>query len=111
MLVIDKKKDISVLLAMGASQKTVRRTFLYVGAIVALVGAATGLILGVTLCWLQQRFGFVSMGMATSVVDAYPVKMQTSDIIFTCMSIILITLAVSIRPALNASRLDVRENL
>ncbi|MBF9223259.1 ABC transporter permease [Hymenobacter ruricola] len=111
MLVIDKKKDIAVLLAMGASQKTVRRTFLYVGAIVALVGAATGLVLGVALCWLQQRFGFVSMGMATSVVDAYPVKMQTSDIIFTCMSIILITLAVSIRPALNASRLDVRENL
>ncbi|MDO7847889.1 FtsX-like permease family protein [Hymenobacter sp. M29] len=111
MLVIDKKKDIAVLLAMGASQKTVRRTFLYVGAIVALVGAATGLVLGVTLCWLQQRFGFVSMGMATSVVDAYPVKMQSSDIIFTCMSIILITLAVSIRPALNASRLDVRENL
>jgi lipoprotein-releasing system permease protein len=111
MLVIDKKKDISVLLAMGASQKTVRRTFLYVGAIVALVGAATGLVLGVTLCWLQQRFGFVSMGMATSVVDAYPVKMQASDLIFTCLSIILITLAVSIRPALNASKLDLRDNL
>ena len=111
MLVIDKKKDISVLLAMGASQKTVRRAFLYVGAIVALVGAATGLVLGVTLCWLQQRFGFVSMGMATSVVDAYPVKIQASDLIFTCLSIIIITIAVSIRPALNASRLDLRENL
>ncbi|MDB5236517.1 MAG: hypothetical protein JWR44_3510 [Hymenobacter sp.] len=111
MLVIDKKKDISVLLAMGASQKTVRRTFLYVGAIVALVGAAVGLVLGVGLCLLQQRFGLVSMGMATSVVESYPVKMQASDLIFTCLSIILITLAVSIRPALNASNLDLRENL
>ena len=111
MLVIDKKKDISVLLAMGASQKSVRRTFLYVGAIVALVGAATGLVLGVSLCWLQQRYGFVSMGMATSVVDAYPVKMQASDLVFTCVSIIFITLAVSIRPARNASNLDLRENL
>ncbi len=111
MLVIDKKKDISVLLAMGASQKSVLRTFLYVGAIVALVGAAVGLLVGVSMCWLQQRFGFVSMGMATSVVDAYPVKMQVSDLIFTCLSIILITLAVSIRPALNASKLDLRENL
>ncbi|OGX85344.1 hypothetical protein BEN47_15010 [Hymenobacter lapidarius] len=111
MLVIDKKKDISVLLAMGATEKTVRQTFLLVGAIVALVGAATGLVLGVTLCWLQQYFGFVSMGMATSVVDAYPVKMQVSDIVFTCLSIILITLAVSIRPALNASKLDLRDNL
>jgi lipoprotein-releasing system permease protein len=111
MLVIDKKKDISVLLAVGASQKAVRRTFLYVGAIVALVGATVGLVVGVGLCWLQQRFGFVSMGMATSVVDAYPVKIQPSDLIFTCLSIIFITLAVSIRPALNASHLDLRENL
>ena len=111
MLVIDKKKDIAVLKAMGASQEMVRNTFLLVGAIVALVGAATGLLLGVGLCWAQQRFGFVSMGMATSVVDAYPVKMKASDLVFTCLSIILITLAVSIRPALNASRLDLRENL
>jgi lipoprotein-releasing system permease protein len=111
MLVIDKKKDISVLLAMGASQKAVRRTFLYVGAIVALVGAAVGLFAGVSLCWLQQRFGLVSMGMATSVVESYPVKMQVSDIAFTCLSIVLITLAVSIRPALNAGSLDLRENL
>ncbi len=111
MLVIDKKKDISVLLAMGANQKMVRNTFLLVGAIVALVGAAVGLVFGVGLCWLQQRFGLVSMGMATSVVDSYPVKMQVSDLVFTCLSIILITLAVSIRPALNASHLDLRENL
>ena len=111
MLVIDKKKDISVLLAMGASQATVRRTFLLVGAIVALVGATVGLVGGVGLCWLQQRFGLVSMGMATSVVDSYPVKMQASDLVFTCLSIVLITLAVSIRPALNASHLDLRDNL
>jgi lipoprotein-releasing system permease protein len=111
MLVIDKKKDISVLLAMGASQQMVRRTFLYVGAIVALVGAAVGLLMGVSLCWLQQRFGLVSMGMATSVVESYPVKMQVSDIVFTCVSIVFITLAVSIRPALNAGNLDLRENL
>jgi len=111
MLVIDKKKDIAVLLAMGASREKIRNTFLLVGAIVAFVGAILGLIAGVSLCWLQQRFGFVSMGMATSVVDAYPVKMQVSDIAFTCASIIFITLAVSIRPALNASRLDLRESL
>ena len=111
MLVIDKKKDIAVLLAMGANQLAVRRTFLYVGAIVALVGATVGLLAGVTLCWLQQRFGLVSMGMATSVVESYPVKMQVSDIAFTCLSIVLITLAVSIRPALNAGNLDLRENL
>ena len=111
MLVIDKRKDIAVLLAMGASEETVRKSFLLVGAIVALVGAVSGLVLGVTICWVQQTFHLVSMGMATSIVDSYPVKMQASDIFFICLAIIAITLAVSIRPALNAGRMDVKENL
>jgi lipoprotein-releasing system permease protein len=111
MLVIDKRKDIAVLLAMGASEETVRKSFLLVGAIVALVGALTGLVLGVTICWVQQTFHLVSMGMATSIVDSYPVKMQATDIFFICLAIIAITLAVSIRPALNAGRMDVKANL
>jgi lipoprotein-releasing system permease protein len=111
MLVIDKRKDIAILMAMGATNRTVRNVFLLEGAIVAFVGAIVGLVLGMTICWLQQTFGLVSMGMATSVVDSYPVKMQSSDIVLTSIAIIIITIAVSIRPALNASRLDVRENL
>jgi lipoprotein-releasing system permease protein len=78
---------------------------------VALVGAVSGLVLGVSICWVQQTFHLVSMGMATSIVDSYPVKMQASDIFFICLAIIAITLAVSIRPALNAGRMDVKENL
>jgi lipoprotein-releasing system permease protein len=111
MLVIDKRKDIAVLLAMGATEQTVRKSFLLVGAIVALVGAFTGLVLGVAICWIQETFHFVSMGMATSIVDSYPVKMQASDIFFICLAIIAITLAVSIRPAINAGRMDIKENL
>jgi lipoprotein-releasing system permease protein len=111
MLVIDKRKDIAVLMAVGASSRTIRNIFLLEGAIVAQVGAVTGLVLGVGICWLQQTFHIVSMGMATSVVDSYPVKMQLSDIVLTGIAIVVITISVSIRPALNAARLDLRENL
>ena len=111
MLVIDKRKDMAVLMSMGAGRRTIRNIFLFEGAIVAQVGAITGLVLGVSICWLQQTFHIVSMGMATSVVDSYPVKMQLSDVVLTGIAIIFITIAVSIRPALNASRLDVRDNL
>jgi lipoprotein-releasing system permease protein len=111
MLVIDKRKDIAVLQAIGATEQIVRQAFLLVGAIVALVGAVVGLVLGITICWVQQTFHVVSMGMATSVVDSYPVKMQASDIFFIALAIISITLAVSIRPALNAGRMQIRENL
>ena len=80
-------------------------------AIVALVGAVAGLVFGVGICWIQQTFHVVSMGMATSVVDSYPVKMQATDIIYTCLAIIVITLVVSIRPAVNAGRIELRDNL
>ncbi|PJJ52861.1 FtsX-like permease family protein [Hymenobacter chitinivorans] len=111
MLVLDKKKDVAILLAMGATSRMVRNIFLLEGAIVAQVGAITGLTLGVAICWAQQTFHIVSMGMATSVVDSYPVKMQLTDIVLTGIAIIVITITVSIRPALNAARLDLRENL
>ncbi|UYZ58340.1 ABC transporter permease [Hymenobacter latericus] len=111
MLVIDKRKDVAILMAMGATPNTVRRIFLMEGAIVAQVGAITGLVLGVSICWLQQRFELVSMGMATSVVNAYPVKMQLSDVVWVGIAIVLITITVSIRPALNAPQIDLRENL
>ncbi|MBX0291832.1 ABC transporter permease [Hymenobacter sp. HSC-4F20] len=111
MLVIDKHKDIAVLMAMGASSRTIRNIFLLEGAIVAQVGAFTGLVFGIGICWAQQTFHLVGMGMATSVVDSYPVKMQFSDIALTGVAIIFITIAVSIRPALNAASLNLRDNL
>ncbi|KAA9333054.1 ABC transporter permease [Hymenobacter busanensis] len=111
MLVIDKRKDVAVLMAMGATPNVIRRIFLMEGAIVAQVGAITGLVLGVSICWLQQQFGLVSMGMATSVVEAYPVKMQAADVLWVGIAIVVITILVSVRPALNAPQIDLRENL
>jgi lipoprotein-releasing system permease protein len=106
MLVIDKKKDIAILAAMGASPVVIRNIFLAEGAIVALIGAVTGLALGLLVCWVQQKYGLISMGMATALVDAYPVKMNPWDFLLTGVTIILITLLVSIRPAMRAAAVD-----
>ncbi|MBC5994081.1 ABC transporter permease [Pontibacter cellulosilyticus] len=111
MLVIDKKKDIAILASMGATANTIRNIFLMEGALVAFIGAAYGLTLGMLICNLQQSFGLVSMGMATSVVEAYPVKMEIEDFIFTGLAIVIITLLVSIRPARRAAAMSVTENL
>jgi lipoprotein-releasing system permease protein len=111
MLVIDKKKDIAILSAMGATPLLIRNIFLAEGAIVAFIGAGTGLTLGLLVCWVQQTFGLISMGMATALVDAYPVKMQLTDFLFTGIAIVLITLLVSIRPALSAATVEPRSTL
>lgn len=111
MLVIDKKKDIAILASMGATAKTIRNIFLMEGALVALIGAGYGLSMGMLVCNLQQSFGLVSMGMATSVVEDYPVKMEIEDFILTGAAIIVITLLVSIRPARKAAAMSVTENI
>ncbi len=111
MLAIDKKKDIAILYAMGATDKIIRGVFLKEGALIAFIGAASGLGLGLLICWLQQTYGLVSMGMQTSVLDAYPVKMKFTDFIYTGLSIILITFLASFRPAILATKANIKDNL
>ncbi|GAB3541974.1 FtsX-like permease family protein [Pontibacter brevis] len=111
MLVIDKKKDIAILASMGATANTIRNIFLMEGALVAFIGAAYGLSIGMLICNLQQTFGLVSMGMSTSVVEAYPVKMQVQDFVLTGLAIVIITLLVSVRPARRAALMSVTDNL
>ena len=96
---------------MGAPASTIRNIFLSEGALIALTGAGIGLFLGLLICWLQQTFGLVSMGMQTSIVDSYPVRMKLSDFVFTGLTILLITLLVSIRPALRAAKLASTDEL
>ncbi|RAU84299.1 ABC transporter permease [Pontibacter arcticus] len=111
MLVIDKKKDIAILASMGATATTIRNIFLLEGALVAFIGAAYGLSFGMLLCNLQQSLGLVSMGIASSVVDPYPVKMEVDDFVLTGVAIIVVTLLVSIRPALKAASMSVTDQL
>nr|WKN37861.1 FtsX-like permease family protein [Tunicatimonas sp. TK19036] len=111
MLAIDKRKDIAMLFALGARQRTVKSIFLMEGTIIALIGAITGLVGAVIICWAQQTFGIVSMGMQTAIVDAYPVKMQVTDFLYTALSISLITFLASYRPAIIAARTDVKDFL
>ncbi|MCC5937813.1 MAG: FtsX-like permease family protein [Lunatimonas sp.] len=111
MLAIEKKKDIAVLFAMGATRKLIKTIYIKEGAIIALSGALIGLVVGFVVCWLQDTFGIVSLGVTSSVVDSYPVKMQLSDFLFTSLSVIIITFLASYRPALIASKVRTVDHL
>lgn len=104
MLAIEKKEDVRMLYALGATAPLIRKIFLSIGGIVALSGALLGLALGIALCWLQQKYGLVSMGMVSSLVDAYPIKLVWTDVLLTAVIIILITMGVSFIPARRAAQ-------
>ncbi|MCK5210166.1 MAG: ABC transporter permease, partial [Cyclobacteriaceae bacterium] len=92
MLAIDKKKDIAILSSIGADKRLIKSIFLTEGAIISFLGAFLGLFLGLVICLIQQNFGIVSMGMQTAIIDAYPIKMQFPDFLYTGLSIITITI-------------------
>ncbi len=104
MLAIEKKKDVAILVAQGAPLKLIRNIFLYEGCIVAFTGAFLGLFLGLAISYAQQTFGFVSMGIQTAIHDAYPIKVELLDIIYTVLCIVTITLITSIQPAIKATK-------
>ncbi|MGB3619150.1 MAG: FtsX-like permease family protein [Catalinimonas sp.] len=111
MLAIEKKHDVAVLFALGATPGFVRRLFLSEGALIAFTGAAVGLTIGLAFGLIQQAYGVVPMGMNTAILDAYPVKLQASDFVLSGVLIVLITLAASYRPAMQAARTSVVEQV
>lgn len=104
MLALDKKKDISILFAMGGHTNLIRNIFLSEGTLIAFVGATAGLVLGGGICWLQDTFGLVGMGMENAIVSSYPVKMKMADFLLTSLVIVGITILVSFYPARLAAR-------
>ncbi len=104
MLAIDKKKDISILSAIGAHPNLIKKIFLSEGALIAFSGAAFGLLLGGIICWAQGQFGLVSMGMDSALVNAYPVEMRFTDFLSVAGVIVTITFLISFYPATLASR-------
>ena len=110
MLAIDKKKDISILSAVGASPNLIKRIFLSEGALIAFIGAGLGLLLGGMICWLQDHFGLVGMGMENALVNNYPVKLRALDFVTTSLVIVTITFLISFYPAsLAASSFSTRQ--
>lgn len=92
MLILDKREDVETLRNLGADDRLISRIFLFEGRLISLFGAVAGIVLGLLLCFLQQRFGLVSLGGGdgTFVVDAYPVSVHLSDILLVLVTVVAV---------------------
>lgn len=95
MLIIDKKKDVVTLRNMGADGKQITRIFLFEGRMISAIGAVTGILLGLLLCWIQQTYGIVALGQSSGsfVVDAYPVSVHPEDIVIVFFTVLAVGFA------------------
>lgn len=111
MLIIDKKEDIMILQSMGATSKTIRMIFLFEGWLISLVGAVTGTLLGLLLCWVQITFGIISLPSNGSfLISAYPVRVVFSDILIILVVVLFIGFLASWYPVKYISKKSFSEN-
>ena len=82
MLIIDKKNDIRILSHLGANEQLIKRIFFFEGWLVNAIGAIGGVVVGLTICLLQEHFGLLKLGNGVEyVISAYPVAVQGIDIL------------------------------
>jgi lipoprotein-releasing system permease protein len=107
MLVMEKRKDITILKSMGARSKIITRIFLAEGLIIAGLGTGIGFGLSILFCLLQQRFGLVKLEGTSFLVNAYPVSMHVEDFLLVSVTIIVIGVTASWYPARRAGKLGI----
>ena len=90
MLIIDKRADVVTLRNLGADNQLISRIFLFEGCLISLFGALIGIVLGLTLCLVQQEFGLISLGgtgEGSFIIDAYPVSVHLQDVILVFITV------------------------
>ena len=92
MLIIDKKKDITLLKAMGADKVLIKKIFINEGLLISVVGGILGLLLGIAAVLIQQHFGIIRLGNGDGnyIIEAYPVALEFGDIILVFITITII---------------------
>ena len=107
MVVIEKRRDVGVLQAMGVSKQNVKRIFLLEGALIGAVGTGLGLVLGLGLALLQQQFKLVPMAQAESfLINAYPVSIQPLDVVLIAVVAFGLCVLAALYPASRAASIE-----
>lgn len=91
MLIIDKKEDVRTLRNLGADSRLITRLFFVEGWLISLIGAVAGIVFGLLLCFLQQRYGLIALGSQGGfLVDAYPVSVEAGDVLLVFLTVLVV---------------------
>jgi lipoprotein-releasing system permease protein len=105
MTVLEKKRDIGILKAMGTSNKSIIRIFMFEGILIGIYGTLIGCILGLTVCLLQINYKLFPLDPTVySPLDALPIDLRWTDFIYVGIAALVLAFLASLYPALRAAR-------
>ena len=106
MLVLEKRKDISVLHALGGNRNFIQRIFLSEGMLLAIIGCGIGMLLALLIAWLQIRYHFIALEGGSFLIDYFPVKLRLFDFILVGATVFIIAFIASWLPSRKAATQD-----
>jgi lipoprotein-releasing system permease protein len=111
LLVIERRSDIAILSAMGARARSIMLVFIIEGALIGLIGAGLGLMLGLLACFLGDRYKLVSLPADIYSISNVPFHARATDVALAAMVALVLSLLATIYPARAAARLRPAEAL
>lgn len=102
MIILDKKKDIAILKAMGSTTRMIRQIFMRLGLFYTTTGLVLGIVLAIILYIIQKQFGVITIPQGF-VVDTYPIKMRWWDILVVSATVFIIGTLASLPASRRAS--------
>ncbi len=105
MIVIQKRRDIGILISMGYTKSAIKTIFRKQGLYIGIIGCVFGGLFGLLLCWLQIKFQIIKLSTAF-LIDAYPVQIQILDVALILLGSLFLCIAASWFPATKASEVQ-----
>ncbi|UCH65172.1 MAG: ABC transporter permease [Ignavibacterium sp.] len=106
MSVIEKRRDIGILNAMGISQKSVLKIFMFEGILIGVIGTLLGVIIGYLLCYLQIEYNIYPLDPTQYKINALPVELRFSDFFFISGAAMLLSFLAALYPAKRAAKIN-----
>jgi lipoprotein-releasing system permease protein len=106
LLVAEKRKEIGILKAMGASAGSIGGVFLIAGMLIGVVGTVAGSLFGLTLIWVQNTYKIIHLAGDVYQIDHLPMKLTWVDFGLVTSATLLISFLATLSPARRAARLD-----
>jgi lipoprotein-releasing system permease protein len=111
MMVMEKYRDIAILMSMGARIGQVRRIFMLQGVLIGVVGSAIGLVVGHLICYFAEKYRWVPLDETVYSMSFVPFEPRMVDAIWIAGLAILVSFLATLYPARNASRVAPAEVL
>ncbi len=106
MMVMEKTGDIAILKTMGATNRHIRRIFVFKGLVIGCLGTAIGGLLGFVLCAILKRYPFIKLPGDVYFLTTLPVSLDFSDLLTISLCTVAICFLATLYPAASASALD-----